>query len=191
VELMQTVYKYDPQTRHPRGPHECRVDPRTGTTLRPHHSLDTPPPEYPKFVEVLAGAGTWWVDIEVTRANALADVDRIHAEHLRQLTGNATIEERDTWAPKSLAARALLAGAADETQEAMLELEAGQRGVTAEVLAGIILARGVEFERLIGLAGAMRAKARSAFTAATTLEEMLHAGAALRAEVSAAVAQGR
>lgn len=188
---MQTVYKFDPKTRRPIGPHECRVDPKTGDAMRPRHSIDTPPPEYPDFVEVLAGEGVWWVDLEASRMNALAEVDQVHAGQLRQLTGNATIEERDTWAPKANAARALLAGAADEAQAAMLGLEAAQRGLSAEELTQTILARAAAFEQLIGVASAIRTKARAAFTSAETLEDMLLAGQALYTEADAAIAQIR
>ncbi|XAT57839.1 hypothetical protein GN241_10990 [Rhodobacteraceae bacterium IMCC1335] len=157
--------------------------------MRPRYSIDTPPPDYPDFVAVLAGEGVWFVDLERSRMNALAEVDQIHARQLRQLTGNATIEERDTWAPKANAARALLAGTAYDAQAAMVGFEAAQRGISAEELAHAILARAAAFEQLIGVASAIRTKARAAFKAAETLDEMLLVGQALYAEADAAIAQ--
>lgn len=188
---MQTVYKFDPKTRRPIGSHVCRADPATGEIMRPRYSIDTPPPEFPDFVEVLAGEGVWWVDLEASRMKALAEVDQVHAGQLRQLTGNATDVERDTWAPKANAARAVLAGTADEAQAAMLGIEAAQRGLSAEKLAHAILARAAAFEQLIGAASAIRTKARDALKAAETLEDMLLAGQALYSEADAAVAQIR
>jgi hypothetical protein len=185
---MRTVYKFDPKTRRPIGAHHCRTDPKTGETMRPRYSIDTPPPTYPDFVAVLAGEGVWWVDLEASRMNALAEVDQVHAGQLRQLTGNATIVALLTWSPKANAARALLAGTADEAQTAMLGLEAAQRGLTAEEMAQTILARAAKFEKLIGVASAIRTKARAAFTTAETLEDMLLAGKALYAEADAAAA---
>ena len=188
---MQTVYKFDPKTRRPIGPHDCRIDPKTGYAMRPRYSIDTPPPEYPDFVEVLAGEGVWWVDIDRSRINAMSEVDHVHACQLRQLTGNATIEERDTWSPKANAARALLAGTANKSQAEMMWLEAGQRGSSAEKVGDTMLARASAFDRLIGVASAIRVKARAALMAAETLEDMLLVGQEISAESDAVVAQIR
>lgn len=187
---MTTVYKYDPKNRRPIGAHECRVDPKTGDPMRPRHSLDVAPPEFPaEFVVVTAGVSDWFVDLEASRASALAEIDKTHADLLRRLTGSATIEERDTWAPKAQAARSLLAGTADGPQASMLGLEAKQRGVSVKKFAGEILARAAGFEQLIGVSSAIRTKARAAFKAAETIEEMLAVGHAISIEVEAAVVQ--
>lgn len=186
---MLTVYKYDPKTRRPIGAHECRIDPNSEEPMRPRYSLDAPPPTHPDFVEVLAGNGVWWVDVDRSRMNALGEVDRIHAGLLRKLTGNATVEERDTWAPKAQAARSLLSDTADEAQTAMLEREAVQRAVSAEALAQTILGRAAAFEQLIGVASAVRAKSRAVLKDVESLDAMIAIWGALDVEVAAAVAQ--
>ena len=94
---MLTVYKYDPKTRRPVGAHECRIDPNSDEPMRPRYSLDAPPPAHPDFVEVLAGDGVWWVDVEATRENCLNKVKEAHEDILVQLSGGASVAERDTW----------------------------------------------------------------------------------------------
>lgn len=101
------------------------------------------------------------------RTAAQARIAAEHAAVMRVLTGNATIEERDTWKTKEDAARAFLYGAATAGQQAMLELEAEGRGEEVQALASAIVAKADSFARLIGLASKLRAEARAAVDQAT------------------------
>ncbi len=101
------------------------------------------------------------------RAAALAEVDAIHARYLSAATGNATTEERDTWAIKEAAARAVEDGTATAGQSAMLEAEAVGAGVDVEQLIATIIAKADAFLLFVGRAAGIRAKARAAVRAAT------------------------
>lgn len=94
-------------------------------------------------------------------------INEVHAAFLRDLTGNATIEERDTWKTKEEAARALLAGAASDGQTAMIGFEAAGAGVEPAVLVQTIIAKSEAFQALIGKAAGLRAKAKAAIAQAT------------------------
>lgn len=96
---------------------------------------------------------------------ALWQIDMTHARILRQLTGNATIEERDTWQAKSIAAQAHISGTATPVQSAMLQAEADLSGMTVDVLAEIIVLKAHAFYGLIGTAGGIRTSARIAIKA--------------------------
>lgn len=93
---------------------------------------------------------------------ALARINSVHASFMRKLTGNATKEERDTWKPKEEAARAYLAGSARPCQISMIEDEASGDGEDPAALAARIIGKAEAFEELIGKAGKIRNKARSA-----------------------------
>lgn len=141
---------------------------------------------------------------EASQHSALQAVDKQHATFMRDLTGNATIEERDTWQSKELAARALVAqveanataAAANEdppqiatlSQIEMLTIEANYRGVTPTELAETIIAKADLFKKLTGLAAGVRAKARAAIKAATTPEQLEAAVAQAETDVQAALA---
>lgn len=119
---------------------------------KPTDALDTPPPP----------------SREEQRAAALTKVDAEHARALRDLTGGATIEERDTWKTKEEAARAMIELEATPGQSAMIELEAAAKGLSAEDLAQAIMAKAEAYQQLIGLAAALKAEAKTAVTAATS-----------------------
>lgn len=116
----------------------------------------------------------------VRLADALAKVDDFHAQVLRDLTGGATVEERDTWKVKEDAARALIAGSATAGQQSMLALEGKGDDSTAEEIAAIVIAKADAFLTLIGTAAGLRRKARNAVKAAAD-------GAAQYDDVDAAV----
>ena len=101
------------------------------------------------------------------RADALTRINAEHAAFMRQLTGDATIEERDTWKVKEEAARAVLADTANAGQQAMLALEAEGRGEDIATLAAAIVGKADAFALLIGMASKMRAQARAAVAQAT------------------------
>lgn len=101
------------------------------------------------------------------RADAMRQVDVEHADLLRRLTGNATIEERDTWTVKEAAARAQLDGTATDSQQQMLAMEAEGRQQSVNALASIIVAKADQFRVLVGLTSKLRAAARAGVEAAT------------------------
>jgi hypothetical protein len=105
---------------------------------------------------------------ETQRQTAFVRVDQEHAGFLRNLTGNATIEERDTWKTKEDAARALVAGSATDGQQAMIAYEAQGDGTKPLALAQTIIAKAEAFQSLIGLAAGMKAKAKTAITQASS-----------------------
>lgn len=135
----------------------------------------------------------------VQREAALVRIRDVHADFLRQSTGHATVEERDTWKPKEEAARALIAGSATDGQTTMLQFEAEGGGTDLLVLAQIVVAKAEAFQALIGIAAGIKAKAKSAIMQATDetvpVEQVGPALEALFAqlptEADAAVAQWR
>ncbi|MGV6840170.1 MAG: hypothetical protein ACWA40_08260 [Planktomarina sp.] len=104
---------------------------------------------------------------EALKAEALRQVDAEHAHVLNQLTGGASIEERDTWKTKEDAARALIDEKASKGQTAMLTLEAEAKDMTAADLAQTIIAKATGYQMLIGKASALKAAAKTAIAAAT------------------------
>lgn len=97
---------------------------------------------------------------------AMKQVDQEHAHIMRTLTGDATIEERDTWASKAAAATAYIAGSATEEQKMLIELEAAGDDTPPSDLAARIVAKTVAFHRLIGMASAMKRRASYALSQA-------------------------
>lgn len=140
----------------------------------------------------------------ISKSGALEGVDTQHAQFLRDLTGGATIEERDTWQAKELAARALLAQSAanaeaeasNETppeiataaQTDMLTIEATYLGTDAASLAVVIVGKADLFKKLTGLAAGVRGKARAAIKASTTTEQLEAAITQAQTDVQAALA---
>lgn len=99
--------------------------------------------------------------------DAVARIDWEHSRFLRELTGNATTEERDTWKTKEEAARAYITGNATDGQTAMIELEAQGDGTDPAVLAQLIVAKAERFQNLIGIAAGLKSKAKAAIKQAT------------------------
>lgn len=101
------------------------------------------------------------------RKEAFVRVDAEHARYLEDLTGNASQAERDTWARKLLAARAIVSGTATPSDNATLTKGAEQRGLSLAAFADVIIARDAEFVAVVDLADAIRDKARNAVSDAT------------------------
>ncbi len=99
--------------------------------------------------------------------DALAQIDAEHARFLRDLTGGATAEERDTWKVKEEAARAMIAGTATQGQTTMITFEADGDGTDPMVLAQTILAKAEAYQTLIGMAAGLKVKAKAAIMGAT------------------------
>lgn len=97
---------------------------------------------------------------------ALVRVNDTHTMFMRTLTGNATIEERDTWKTKEEAARAMIAGKATDGQTAMITLEAQGDGTDPAQLAATIVAKAEGYQTLIGMAAGLKTKAKAAIAQA-------------------------
>lgn len=126
--------------------------------------------------------------LNAARGEALAAVDEQHAKFMRDLTGGASIEERDTWQAKELAARALVEGIAEPAETEMLTIEAGYLEIEPAQLAATIIGKADLFKKLTGLAAGVRGKARAAIQAATTPAELQAATDTATADVQAALA---
>lgn len=106
------------------------------------------------------------------KEEALASLDQKHAEILRNLTGNATIEERDTWQSKALAASAIQDGSANPYQLDMIGTEAALSKVTVEELVTKILTKNAAFMKMIGLAAGHRTATREAIKSAPDISTL-------------------
>ena len=105
-----------------------------------------------------------WAEVERamvahTLAEARRWVEDRHAALLAQLTGNASLEERDSWKIKQEAAAALLDGRASPIQTDMLAMEAAGRGLSVDALATLIMTKSDAFCVFVGAAGAVRGRA--------------------------------
>lgn len=110
--------------------------------------------------------------LEGVLSDALRDLNLEHAAILRQLTGDATIEERDTWLLKALASAAYAAGTADAYQTDMLETEAAMAGEPVADLVAKVLEKNAAFQKMVGLASGHRRATEAAFRSASSIEEL-------------------
>lgn len=92
--------------------------------------------------------------------NAKERVDQLHAKFMRDLTGNATIEERDTWPRKLAAAVAIKGKSSDKRHIAALAKGAEERGITVSKFAERILEKDLKFAVLQDEADALRTRAK-------------------------------
>ena len=118
---------------------------------------------------------------------AVLKIDRVHAGFLRRATGNASMEERDTWQAKALAAEAFLGNTASKAQKAGLKAEADMTGVTSRQLATAIRARANAYIVLLGKAAGWRRAAMADIKTAKTDEEILASLAEWSEKASAAM----
>jgi len=109
-------------------------------------------------------------DLQFEKDNAVARVHEMHGELLETATGDATIQERDTWPVKEKAAQAVVDGTVSPAQLGMLTLEADEEGVPVEMLSQAILAKSTSFHLLVGTASKLRSQALKAIAAAPTVE---------------------
>lgn len=110
------------------------------------------------------------------KLEALLSLDQRHAEILRNLTGDASIEERDTWQAKALAAEAVQTGNAKPYQLDVITTEAEMSGIEVSDLVTTILAKNDAFMKMIGIAAGFRKATRMAINSApdvSTLELIL------------------
>jgi hypothetical protein len=122
------------------------------------------------LVAASGGVADYVADPDADRADqrgaAMDRVNWLHADFLRNLTGGATVEERDTWQTKEAAARAMVAGSVTDGQKAMIGFEAAGAGVDPIALAQTIIAKADSFQTLVGMAAGLRAKAKAAIVLA-------------------------
>lgn len=116
-------------------------------------------------------------------------ITKEHSRVLVELTGNASIEERDTWQAKAIAAEALLAGNATETQQAMLGTEASITGQDVQDLAQVIVGKYQQYQSLIGLASGLKRKALKAVDACKTVDEIQQVLESIKTEVEQALSK--
>lgn len=126
--------------------------------------------------------------LEERKSEALLALDQEHATILRTLTGNATIEERDTWQGKALAAEAFENGLASTSQTEMLTTEASMSGLTVEELVGRILINSVNFMKMVGIAAGHRTATKDAINNAADFEELENALTAARETANTLIA---
>lgn len=120
-----------------------------------------------------------------------AAVERIKQQHalaLKQLSGDATTEERDTWPVQLQAALAYTAGAASASQHAMLSSLVVD-GETPAALSSRIIAKDQAIQTLIGLAGGLKRRTEIAVLAATTADAISAIMAAAAEQMQIAIAE--
>lgn len=112
------------------------------------------------------------ISLDEIKQEANQTVEQSHAEFLRNLTGNATIEERNTWQSKALACEAILNGTASEIQIEMIATEAQIVGEEIETLITKILTRYGSYQKLIGLVSGLKRKTQATIDQCTTKEQI-------------------
>lgn len=127
--------------------------------------------------------------IDTIISDALATIDENHATILQNLTGEVTVEERDTWPVKGQAAMAIKAGTATAAQTAMIRTEADLAGDDFNQLVDYLIARTESSMQIVGLASGLRRAARAAIRACTTEAEVKAALASIDSQTEAALAQ--
>ena len=110
--------------------------------------------------------------LEEVKAEAIERVTISHSDFLRELTGDATLEERDTWQSKALAAEAILNGTDSPAQLDMITTEAELTGETVNELVQTILQKHQVYSKLIGLAAGMKRKTQSQISEASDISEI-------------------
>lgn len=96
--------------------------------------------------------------LEETKTQALVTLHTIHSATLLAATGGASPEERDTWSTKEIAARAFMSGSQTTAQQEMLEAECYFSGSDPLTLCNVILAKGAQFQKLVGTLAGIRSK---------------------------------
>jgi len=146
---------------------------------------DVPPGKVLRWVD-----NAWLIDdmteeefVAARTASANA-VHKRHKEMIGGMTGNYTAEERDTWAVKAEAGKAVLAGTASPEQLALVTMEAQLTGETVQELAQIIVDKSKQFHLLVGLAAGFRRKTVAAIEARTNYDELASVIAKAETEVA-------
>lgn len=127
--------------------------------------------------------------IDEIKLDTVTSITNKHAELLRVLTGNATIEERDTWQTKAIAAEAFNNNSASNSQKLMLQSEADILAVEVSILVQTILQKYENYQKLIGLASGLRSKGKKLVEACSTKEEVKTVMEQLEQEVNTYISQ--
>jgi hypothetical protein len=106
------------------------------------------------------------------KVEAIERVAISHSNFLRELTGGATIEERDTWQAKALAAEAIANATPSASQLDMITTEAELTGENIADLVQKILVKYRNYSKLIGLAAGMKRKTESEILEASSISEI-------------------
>jgi len=110
--------------------------------------------------------------LEFRQEKAIEQIHEMHAEVLETMTGNATVQERDTWPIKQTAAKAFLAGSIDEEDLIMLETEATLAGIPVAKLAATISYKSQVFKQLVGKAAGLRVAGINAVMTCQSMEQV-------------------
>jgi hypothetical protein len=127
--------------------------------------------------------------LEITRTHAHQIIKDFHATCLRTLSGDASIEERDTWPPQVAAANAVASGVPlDAGMQAFFTGVGATTPALQQALASKILTNSAKYQFVMGLAGRLKKSADAAIAAATTPAEIEAALTQSRAAAEAAMA---
>jgi len=110
--------------------------------------------------------------LEFRQEKAIEQIHEMHAEVLETMTGNATVQERDTWPVKQAAAEAFIAGSASETDILMLTIEAELTQIPVEQLAATVVYKAQVFKQLVGKAAGLRAAGIRAVMNCQSMEQV-------------------
>ena len=125
------------------------------------------------WMEINAGE---WGDIQpfvgvglgVLKKESIQKIGEKHGQMLAQLSGNATIEERETWTLKLSAAQASInAGKPSELAVLLFDAEAKADGVSIMEKCARVVAYNQAYAMLIGIASGIKTRAENAVKAAT------------------------
>jgi hypothetical protein len=139
---------------------------------KPQEALEAPPPP----------------SLETVKQQALTTIASHHAQALNELTGNATLEERDTWPVKAEAALAWSRGSASEAQINLLTGEAKAMGEEIDDLVAKISARSDAYHALVGMAAGLKRKSEKQVQDCQSLIQVETALASATEDVQAAIA---
>ncbi|EFL88268.1 hypothetical protein [Ahrensia sp. R2A130] len=141
------------------------------------------PEQMTEQIEALLATATDQAALSMTRASLLAVIADEHAETLRRMTGNYTVEDRDTWPRQQAWADAHLAGN-DRYDDLLVGLlTAAEREAAGEnaatIMANRIAEKVIISDKLTSAAGNAKREAEAAVTAMATVAELESFEAAL------------
>jgi len=140
------------------------------------------PPAPPVYTPVTADM------FAARKANALAAIEQYHADTLQRLVGAPTTVERDTWAMKLDTARAVIAGVPPGAAGEVFLAEAGLATQEAKLAwANKVQLNANTYSRYVGLAEALRKKAKAAIVSAVSEFDLEDALATSKADAEAVV----
>ncbi len=124
--------------------------------------------------------------IQYLKKQALTELVKHHSSFIYQMSDQASLEERDSWILKKLAASAYLEGKADQFQIQMLKQEAKTVGETINHLAQTILYKVNLYQKYIGIAAGLKRKHQAEIKKCKTNQEVKHCLKQLKQDFKAA-----